>query len=183
MQPWLSPDQGNIYNGYTDTGYSYGSGSHTGYVKNYNNNAYISYNPPFYTDTGYTHGSGSYTGYVTNYNDSTYTSYNPPAYTDYSSGYKNISYTKYVPPNRNYGNGYFNITPTDYTTPQYVYYGPTTKASYHKVNECNNVPWQITVKPEITYGGYVPTKDHLNTEFYTWLTSVTKGNNWSKKID
>lgn len=168
----LLPDHGNIHNGYGDTGYSYSSGSYTGYVTNYKKSDYDSYNPPVYTDTGYGYGSDSY---------SAYTTYNPPAYTDYSNGYKNVSYTKYVPPNSSYANGYFNITRTDYNIPQYVHYGPP--ANYQNVNECNKAPWKITVKPEITYGGYVPTKAHLNNEFYAWLTSVTKGNNWSKEID
>jgi hypothetical protein len=179
VQPVLLPD--HIHNGYGDTSYSYGSGSYTGYVTNYTNSAYTSYNPPAYIDTGYGYGSGSYTPYNTLYNNSAYTTYNPPAYTDYSNGYKNISYTKYVPPNSGYANGYLNITRTDYNTPQYVHYVPP--ANYQNVNECNKAPWKITVKPEITYGANVPTKSHLNNEFYTWLTSVTKGNNWSKEID
>jgi hypothetical protein len=170
----LLPDQGNIHYGYIDTGYGYGSGSYTGYVTNYTNSDYTSYNPPVYTDTGYSYGSGSYTGYVTNYNNSAYTNYNTPAYTDYSNGYKNISYTKYVPPSSSHANEYFNTTHTTYNTPQYVRYGPPT--------ECNKTPWKVTVKPDVTYDGYVPTKPHLNNEFYAWLTSVTK-KNWSKEID
>lgn len=180
VQPLLLPDQGNIHYGYIDTGYSYGSGSYTGYVTNYTNSDYISYNPPVYTDTGYGYGSGSDTGYVTNYNNSAYTTYNTPAYTDYSYGYKNISYTKYVPPSSSHANGYFNITGTNYNTPQYVHYGPP--ANYQNANECNKTPWKVTMKPDVTYGGYVPTKSHLNKEFYEWLTTVTK-NNWSKEIN
>ena len=181
MQPLLLPDQGNIHNGYIDTSYGYGSGSYTGYVTNYTNGDYTSYKPPVYTDTGYSYGSGSYTGYVTNYNNSAYTTYNPPAYTDYSDGYKNSSYTKYVPPSNSHANGYFNITRTNYNTPHYVHYGPP--ANYQNPKECNKVPWKLTVTPDVTYGGYVPTKAHLNNEFYTWLTSVTKGNNWSAEVD
>lgn len=180
MQPLLLPDQGNIHNGYIDTGYSYGSGSYTGYVTNYTNSDYTSYNPPIYTDTGYSYGSGSYTGYVTDYNNSAYTTYNTPAYTDYSTGYKNISYTNYVPPSSSQANAYFNITRTNYNTPQYVNYGPP--ANYQNADECNKMPWKITVKPHVTYGGYVPTKSHPNKEFYAWLTSVTKNNNWSAEI-
>jgi len=176
----LMPDQGNIDYGYIDTGYSYGSGSYTGYVTNYTNSDYTSYNPPVYTDTGYSYGSGSYTGYVTNYNNSAYTTYNTPAYTDYSDSYKNISYTKYVPPSSSHENGYFNIPSTNYNTPHHVHYGPPAK--YQNAYECNKTPWKVTVKPDVTYGGYAPTKPHLNNEFYAWLTSVTK-NNWSKEID
>lgn len=131
-----------------------------------------------YTDTGYSYGTGSYTGYATNYN-----SYGPPIYTDYPNRYTNNSYTNYSPPNKGYANGYFNVTHTGYDIPQYAHYGPPVNTNYQNVNDCNKVAWKITDKPEIGYGAYKSPKAHLNTDFYVWLTSATKGNNWSKELN
>jgi hypothetical protein len=137
-----------------------------------------------YMNTGYGYGSGtsSYKGYVTDYNNSYYTSYNPHAHTGYSSGYTNTSYTSYGPPHKGYANGYFNVTHTGYGIPQYSHYGPPAKLNYQNVNDCNKVQWKITHKPETSYGAYLPTKSYLNNGLYTWLTSATKRDKWSKEI-
>lgn len=130
-----------------------------------------------YSVTGYSYSTGSYAGYATDYN-----SYRPPIYTDYNKRYTNISYTTYKPPYKGYANEYFNVTHTGYDTPQHGHY-PSVTTYYQNANDCNKVAWEITNKPEIGYEAYLPPKTHLNKDFYVWLTSATKRNNWSKELD
>lgn len=83
----LLPEE-NINNGYIDTGYSYGTGSYTGYPIDYN-----SYGPPTYND------------YANRYTNISYTNYSPPN-KGYANGYFNVThnsndmpqYAHYGPP-------------------------------------------------------------------------------------
>jgi hypothetical protein len=85
VQSVLPPEE-NINSGYTDTGYSYGTGPHTDYATEYN-----SYKPPVHTD------------YSNRYTNISYANYGPPN-NNYASGYFNVTHTGYgIPRYDHYG--------------------------------------------------------------------------------